>query len=115
MASATSARPSRLDGYPWLAAVVWGLGAAATYFVLAETAPEILTGEAEALLLGIILGLVVGVALRIDARLVPAIAVGSAVGVILRFSISDHFELFIVLVGLVIGAEVFAMTYLLGR
>ena len=115
MASATSARPSRLDGFPWLASAAWGLGAAATYFVLAEAAPDILTGEAEALLLGIILGLVVGVALRVDARLVPAIAIGSAVGVILRFSISDHFELFIVLVGLVIGAEVFAMTYLLGR
>ena len=115
MATATSARPSRLVGYPWLAAVVWGLGAAATYFVLAEAAPEILTGEEEALLLGIILGLVVGVALRVDARLVPAIAIGSAVGVIVRFSITDHFELFIVLVGLVIGAEVFAMTYLLRR
>ncbi|MCX6433629.1 MAG: hypothetical protein NTX29_12900, partial [Actinobacteria bacterium] len=64
MATSVSPRPRRLDGYPWLTAVVMGFGAAATYFVLAQAAPEILTGELEALLLGIILGLVVGVALR---------------------------------------------------
>ncbi|MCX6433854.1 MAG: diguanylate cyclase, partial [Actinobacteria bacterium] len=36
-------------------------------------------------------------------------------GVTLRFSISDEFELFTVLVGLIIGAEILAMTYLLRR
>ncbi len=107
--------PIATTAFPWAWASAAGLGTAAAYFFLPLLAPGELTGVVNELLLGVVLGLVVGIALRVDRQLLVPMAVGAVVGVFVRFAGSDQNPLVSLGIAVLVGVEVWAITYLLRR
>jgi len=101
--------------FPVAWAVLGAMTAAALFFLLPLLAPPALNGSVTEILLGTVVGLAVGAALRVDRRVLPAIAVGATLGTFARFADGQQEAPVSLGIALVVGAEVWAMTFLLRR
>ena len=107
--------PLRLTGYPWAWAGIVVVASFLGYFLLPLLVPKQISGEPVTLLLGIVTGIAVGVGLRLPLRLLPPLVLGAGVAVVVRFSLDNEFEFFVVAAALVVAAEIAALVILLRR
>lgn len=85
------------------------------YALLTGLAPDTVPGDLEALLLGIVNGLVVALGVRLGHRVLPALALGSLLGIVVGFALWDHIDLFLVVIAVLVAAQVTAWVLLIIR
>ena len=105
----------RRPPFPWGTATALGLLTAVLYGLLPALAPPELAGPSDILLLGVVLGIVVGAAVRFDGRIAPLVAAVGAVTVGCRFLLVGDDPRAVVPIAVVIGLDLWAMTYLIQR
>lgn len=101
--------------FPWGTAAALGILTAVLYGLLPALAPAELAGPSDILLLGVVLGVVVGTAVRFDGRIAPLLAAVGAVTVGCRFLLVGDDPRAVVPIAVVIGLDLWAMTYLVQR
>lgn len=98
--------------YPWRRAALLVLLGMALYAAFPFLAPLTIAAEATISLLGIGLGLAVGVAVRLEARLVPALAAGGGVMVAVGATLEELPIALSLTLGLGVALEIWGISYL---
>lgn len=101
--------------YPWRRAALLVLLGMALYAAFPFLAPLTIAAEATISLLGIGLGLAVGVAVRLEARLVPALAAGGGVMVAVGATLEELPIALSLTLGLGVALEIWGISYLFRR
>lgn len=107
--------PAKAAPFPWQTAVALCALTAVLYGLLPGVAPTTLAGSSDILLLGVVLGIVVGINVRVDGRIAPLVALVGAVAVGGRFLLVGDDPRVVVPIAIVIGLDLWAMTYLIRR
>lgn len=117
MTAPTAARPRSVLAVvrPSLQAVIAAVATFLGYLLLPRVAPLDFDVDQVALLLGILNGLAVGAAVRLDRTVLPWVAVAAALGTFGWLVSVESVHLLVTVVSLVIGAEVWALAYLVRR